>query len=103
MSLEHATSPLPDGRDIVVYPRDAAFGFVLPDQHTISVNEEQRTVYLAIPDHGSDFVLERIEEAPGELRVFVGAPAGGAHAVGTGRALRFGLIHSRRFRTSFSG
>jgi hypothetical protein len=85
MPLEHATSPLPDGRDVVVYPRGASFGFVLPEQHTITVNEEQGTVYLAVPDHGSDFALKQIEEAAGEVRVFVGAPAGGAHAVGTGQ------------------
>jgi hypothetical protein len=85
MPLEHATSPLPDGRDVIVFPRGASFGFVLPEQHTITVNDDPHTVYLAIPDSGSDFVLERIEEAPGELRVFLGAPAGGAHAVGTGQ------------------
>src|SRR4051812_41149513 len=89
MALEHATSPLSDGRDVVIYPRGASFGFLLPAQHTITVNEDQQTVYLAIPDHGSDFVLERIEEAPGELRIHVGQPAGGAHAIGTGQVPPF--------------
>jgi hypothetical protein len=89
MLLEHATSPFPDGRDVVVYPRGSGFGFVLPDQHTITVNEDQRTVHLAIPDHGSAFVLERVEDAADELRVFVGAPAGGAHAIGTGHVPPF--------------
>lgn len=47
MPLEHATSPLPDGRDVVIYPRGASFGFVLPAQHTVSVNEADQTVYLS--------------------------------------------------------
>lgn len=84
MSLELAQNPLPNGRDIVVFPRGAGWGFV-PDQHTIMIIEEQRTVYLAIPDHGSGFVLDRVEEVPGELRVHVGDPTGDAHAVGAGR------------------
>ena len=85
MPLERATSPLPDGRDIVVYPRGANFGFVLPAQHTVTVNEERDTVYLSVPDHGSAFRLERIEEVAGELRLYVGTPTGDGHAVGSGQ------------------
>lgn len=85
MPLEHAISPLPDGRDIVIYPRAAGWGFVLPAQHTVSVNEQEQTVYLAIPDHGSGFALERLEEAEGELRIHTGAPTGDAHAIGAGQ------------------
>jgi hypothetical protein len=83
--LEHATSPLPDGRDVVIYPRGASWGFVLPRQHTITINEGMGTVYLAIPDHGSGFGLERVEEQSGEVRVFLGPATADAHAVGTGR------------------
>jgi hypothetical protein len=65
MQLEHAISPLPDGRDAVIYTRGAGRGFVLPEQHTISVTEEARTVYMATSDHGSGFVFERLEEGAG--------------------------------------
>lgn len=85
MTLEHASSPLPDGRDVVIYPRGAGWGFRLPEQHTITLDKDEHRVYLAIPDHGSGFALERIEEAPGELRVHLGFPTTDAHAVGTGR------------------
>lgn len=85
MALEGTTSPLDDGRDVVIFPRGAGWGFVLPEQHTVTVNQEVRTVYLAIPDHGSGFALDRVEETPGEVRVFVGAPNADAHAVGTGQ------------------
>jgi hypothetical protein len=85
MSLERATSPLDDGRDVVIYPRGGDWGFQLPEQHTVTINEEQNLVYLAIPDHGSGYRLERIEETPGELRVYLGLPTDDAHAIGTGR------------------
>jgi hypothetical protein len=98
---------LPDGRDVVIYPRGASFGFLLPSQHTVTVNEDDRTVYLSVPDHGSGFVLERVEEAPGEVRIHVGAPSGGAHAIGTGqvppiRAYSFPRIEDelRRLKTA---
>jgi hypothetical protein len=110
LALEHATSPLPDGRDVVVYPRGANFGFVLPKQHTVSVNAERQTVYLSIPDHGSGFVLERLEEVPGELRIYVGAANNEAHAVGTGnvppiRAYEFPQIQDelQRLKTALIG
>jgi hypothetical protein len=76
---------LPDGRDVVIYPRGASFGFLLPSQHTVTVDENDRTVYLSVPDHGSAFVPERIDEAPGEVRIYVGVPSGGrsrSNAVG---------------------
>jgi hypothetical protein len=65
MSLEHATSPLDDGRDVVVYPHGANWGFRLPQQHTITANEDHNLVYLAVPDHGSGYRLDRIEETEG--------------------------------------
>jgi hypothetical protein len=83
--LEHATSPLEDGRDIVVFPAGATWGFRLPAQHTITVNEDLGLVYLATPDHGSGYRVERVEESEGEVRVRIGAPTDDAHAVGTGR------------------
>jgi hypothetical protein len=82
--LEHASSPLDDGRDVVVYPTGAGWGFRLPTQHTITVNKGRGTVYLATPDHGSGYGLEQIEEREGEVRVRVGAPSDDAHAVGIG-------------------
>lgn len=91
MALEHATSPLPDGSDVVVYPPGTGFGFVLPAQHTITVNRETRTVYLSVPDHRSGFVLERIEDAPGELGVYR-RPAGRWRACNRHRP-RTGGVH----------
>lgn len=85
MRLEHATSPLEDGRDVVVYPTRGGWGFRLPAQHTITVNEELGLVYLATPDHGSGYRLEHLEESVGEIRVRVGDPTDDAHAVGGGR------------------
>jgi hypothetical protein len=83
--LEHATSPLADGRDVVVYPARGSWGFRLPAQHTITVNDDLGLVYLATPDHGSGYRLELLEETDGEVRVRVGAATDDAHAVGTGR------------------
>jgi hypothetical protein len=76
---------LSDGRDVVIYPRGASFGFLLPEQHTVTVNEGTRTVYLSVPSYGSSFVLERVEEVAGEVRIHIGAPAGDAHATGVGQ------------------
>lgn len=84
MNLEHATSPLDDDRDVVIFPRGADWGFRLPEQHTISISEERNVVYLAIPDHGSGYGLERTEETDGEVRVYLGFPTSDAHAIGTG-------------------
>jgi len=85
MRIAHATSPLADGRDVVIYPAGAGWGFLLPQQHAISIDEDALTVYLAIPDHGSGFHLARLENAEGELRVHLGPPNSNAHAVATGR------------------
>lgn len=98
MNLDHATSPLADGRDVVVYPRGASWGFRLPQRHTISVRQDDCLVYLATPDHGSAFRLDRVEEAVGEVRVILGEPTADAHAVGSGsvpplRAYSFPEIH----------
>ena len=84
MNLDHATSPLDDGRDVVVFPRGSSWGFRLPDQHTITVQPEGRFVYLATPDHGGGFDLDRVEEDAGEVRVFLGAETSHAHAIGVG-------------------
>jgi hypothetical protein len=85
MKLEHATSPLDDGRDIVIYPAGVGWGFRLPPQHTATINEPLRLVYLATPDHGSGYRLERLEESDSELRIHIGAATDDAHAVGVGR------------------
>lgn len=85
MPITHATSPLADGRDVVIYPAGKGWGFRLPEQHTININEDASTVYLATPDHGSGFRLARLEDAEGELRVHLGHPTNDAHAVGTGQ------------------
>jgi hypothetical protein len=83
--FEHAMSPLDDGRDIVIYPRGAGWGFRLPAQHTVTVNPDRNLVYLATPDHGSGYGLARVEETEGEVRVHLGVATSDAHAVGTGR------------------
>jgi hypothetical protein len=84
MLLEHATSPLDDGRDIVIYPRGAGWGFRLPGQHTVTVNLDQNLVYLATPDHGSGYGLAKVDESEGEIRIHLGVATSDAHAVGTG-------------------
>ena len=66
MELEHATSPLDDGRDVVIYPTGVGWGFRLPPQHTVTINEALGIVHLATPDHGSGYRLERLEEKEGE-------------------------------------
>lgn len=83
--LDHVTSPLGDGREIVLYPPGASWGFRLPAQHTVSVSLDQNLVYLATPDHGSGYVLTRFEESDDELRIHLGAATNDAHAIGTGR------------------
>lgn len=85
MVFEHARSPLDDGRDIVIYPHGAGWGFRLPAQHTVTVNPDQNLAYLAIPDHGSGFSLAGVEETEGELRIHLGVATSDAHAIGTGR------------------
>lgn len=78
-------SPLDDGRDIVIYPRDASWGFRLPAQHTVTVNHDQSLVYLATPDHGSGYGLVRVEESEDEVRIHVEVATNDAHAVGIGQ------------------
>lgn len=85
MLLEHALSPLDDGRDIVIYPQGAGWGFRLPAQHTVTVHLDRNLVYLATPDHGSGYALARIEETEGEVRVHLGVATSDAHAVGSGQ------------------
>lgn len=77
-------SPLDDGRDIVIYPRGASWGFRLPARHTVTVNPDQNLVYLATPDHGSGYGLARVEELEGEVRTYLEVATSDAHAVGTG-------------------
>jgi hypothetical protein len=83
--LEHVRSPLDDGRDLVIYPRGATWGFRLPTQHTVSVNSDQDLVYLATFDHGSGYALAGIEESEGEVRIHLGVATSDVDAIGTGR------------------
>ncbi|HEX4518922.1 MAG TPA: hypothetical protein VH063_05005 [Gaiellaceae bacterium] len=84
VKLDRATSPLADGRDVVVYPRGASWGFRLPEEHTITVRKELGSVSLARPGHGSGYRLDRVEELEGEVRVFLGFPLDEARTVGSG-------------------
>jgi hypothetical protein len=97
--LDQATSPLGDGRDIVVYPRGASWGFRVPDEHTITVRKELGAVYLARPGHGSAYRLDRVDEVDGEVRVFLGFRMEEAQTVASGlgtpglRPYVFPVIH----------
>ena len=77
MNLRGSTSPLADGRDVVVYPRGASWGFRLPNEHTITVDKTLGSVQLAAPSRRSGYRLDRIVEADGEVRVYLGFPLGG--------------------------
>lgn len=85
MELEHATSPIDDGRDVVIYPAGVGWGFRLPPQHTVTVNQALGPVYLAMPGYGSGYGLDRLEETEGEVRIHIGAATDDAHAIGVGR------------------
>ena len=62
-------------KEIVVYR--GGWGFVLPEQHQVSVNEAAAHVDLHMPQAGGVYDLEGVEETDDEVRVYVGA--GGPH------------------------
>lgn len=70
-------------KEIVVYrERSKLFGFRLPDQHRLHVNEEENAISLSTPQRGGTYVLTRSEETDAELRYYVGAGPSIAHALG---------------------
>ena len=95
MNLRGSTSPLADGRDIVVYPRGASWGFRLPDEHTITVDKTLGSVQFAGANRRSGYRLDRIVEADGEVRVYLGFPLGGTpgRAATDGPPYAFPVIH----------
>jgi hypothetical protein len=68
-------------KEIVVFR--GGWGFRLPEQHSIRVNEVDRLVDVSMPQRGGTYALDRVEETSDEYRVFVasGGPFSG-HAVG---------------------
>ena len=66
-------------KEIVVYR--GGWGFRLPAQHRIAINEQDRVADLHQPDRGGAYELERIEETDDELRIYVGDPYGISVAV----------------------
>jgi hypothetical protein len=67
-------------KEIVIYKE--SWGFRLPDQHVVLVNEVDRLVELATPERGATYHLKRVEETDAEYRVYVGEPYGVGHAIG---------------------
>jgi hypothetical protein len=70
-------------KEIVVYR--GGWGFSLPEQHSVRINQLDRRVSINTPQAGGIYRFERSEEVGDELRVFIGA--GGpemGHAVGLG-------------------
>lgn len=63
-------------KEIVVYR--GGWGFRLPSQHTILVNEGDRLVAVSMPQRGGTYTLERVEETGEEYRVHLAA--GGPHS-----------------------
>lgn len=64
---------------IVIYKE--SWGFRLPDQHMVHINEVDRLVELATPGRGATYHLERVEETEAEYRVYVGGPYGISHGM----------------------
>jgi hypothetical protein len=69
----------------VIYPAAVGWGFRLPPQHTLTVNQALGLAYLATPGYGSGYRLDRFEETEGEVRIHIGAATNDAHAIGVGR------------------
>lgn len=61
-------------KQIVVYR--GGWGFRLPDQHTVRVNEVDGLVDVSMPQRGGTYTLERVEETDEEYRVHVAGPVG---------------------------
>ena len=68
-------------KEIVVYR--GGWGFRLPAQHTIRLNQEGELVAVSMPQRGGTYPLERVEETEDEFQVYVGpgGPSSG-HALG---------------------
>lgn len=63
-------------KEIVVYR--GGWGFRLPAQHTVQLNEIDGLVEVSMPQCGGAYTLERVEETDEEYRVHVAA--GGPHS-----------------------
>jgi hypothetical protein len=58
-------------KEVVVYR--GGWGFSLPDQHKVKVNESDRLVRLEMPQARGTYPLDRIEDTGDELRLYLGA------------------------------
>jgi hypothetical protein len=67
--------------EIVIYR--GGWGFRLPAQHRVSIDEEKQLVQLSQPDRGGIYELQQVDETASEFRIQVGDPYGISHATGT--------------------
>lgn len=87
---ERAEQMLVPGKESVVRRQGSTWGFTLPEQHTIEVDESNGNVAISTPGEGSDFRLDRIEETDDEVIVYLGDELGRhgpAAVVGEGEPL----------------
>jgi len=69
LTQPHDFTPVETEKEIVIYR--GGWGFSLPDQHTVRINEAEKLVSVHMPQRGGTYSLERIEESDDELRVYV--------------------------------